>query len=254
MKKQEKKNVPATVPATNRETVTPEVMSRDPLASNMSEEQMSKVKQMMMIVTQDVANAELGKFYALRAGIGLVAVKGYFEHGKFEAFKLETFKGKCKSTLNNYENKAKLFFERYNTTADKVWAAMFEIDGKLIDRAASQLLITDGRGDAAQRIPSKDIPKIIKQMAEFIGDDGVKAPPTKNEPKKALTDKERRVAALDFYQELRSQIITATVEERTWTVLDVEDVESFASSLRTASEEMMRFVRKTRQAEEQKKG
>ena len=237
-----------------KSAITPEVMSNDPLAKNMTEAQVAQVKLMIGQVRQDVANAELGKFFALRAGIGLKAVKGQFEHGGWEPFLAATFPGKSQRTIRRYMQNAEVFFVKYNLTSDKAWAQMFEMDGKLLDRAASQLLITDGK-EVADRIPSKEIPKVIKQMAEFISDEGETAaggskPPV--EPRQ-LTPRERQQAVSDLYNGIRGKITQEVVAQRSWTILSIEEQEGIAASLRTASEEIMRNVRKARQSEENKK-
>lgn len=250
------KNQAAGAVVTKRETITPEVMSRDPLAAgNMTEAQMTQVKLMLGQVCQDLANAQMGKFYALRAGIGLKAMKGQFEHGSWEAFVAGTFPGKSMRTIQRYQKDAESFFEKVNTTAEKAWANMFTTDAKLIDRAASQLLLPAKDQGDVPAIPKKEIPKIVAQMAEFIADDGeTKGASGAMQEPKSLSARERLQAVGDMYNTLRSKLTQEVVASRSWTVLPVEEQESIAASLRTASEEIMRNVRKSRQADDQKKG
>jgi len=243
-------------PKAAKQSITPEVMSSDPLAKNMTEEQVSQVKQMLGQVCQDLANAELGKFYALRAGIGLKAIKGQFEHGGWEPFLAATFPGKSQRTIQRYMKSAEVFFVTYNLTADKAWSQMFEMDGKFLDRAASQLLLTDGRGgEVTERIPAKEIPKVVKQMAEFIAEDGAPSGASGKQPEepRQLSPRERMQAVSDLYNGLRSKLTQEVVAQRSWSILPVEEQEAIAASLRTSSEEIMRNVRKARQAEETKK-
>jgi hypothetical protein len=248
-----KQTTKAEVAKVEKKAITPEVMSNNPLAKNMTEEQVAQVKLMLGQVCQDLANAELGKFYALRAGIGLKAIKGQFEHGGWEPFLAATFPGKSQRTIQRYMKNAEVFFVKYNLTSDKAWAQMFEMDGKLLDRAASQLLISDGK-DGLERIPSKEIPKVVKQMAEFISEEGAPATAGGRQPEepRPLSSRERLQAVTDLYNGLRSKLTQEVVAQRSWTVLPVEDQEGIAASLRTASEEIMRNVRKVRQSEDKK--
>lgn len=228
------------------QSITPEVMSNDPLMPNMSVEQTDKIKAMLGLVATDMANAALGRFYALRAGIGLKAIKGLFPHGEWEPFAAATFAGKSTRTLRLYMQNAEVFFLRYNTTAEKAWASMYEIDGKLIDKAASQLLLGDGKASAdQQRLPAKEIPKIIKQMVEYLSDEKPAVSEQKPEPsKKQLTAKERVQAATDLYFGLRSKLLCEVMTNKSWQILSVDDQEGFASSLHTAYIEIMTAVKK----------
>jgi hypothetical protein len=254
MKSSEQKSKAAATATPKSTAITPEVMSRDPLAAGkMTEEQMTQVKMMLGQVCQDLANAQLGKFYALRAGIGLKAMKGQFEHGSWEAFVAATFPGKSMRTIQRYQKDAESFFEQKGTTAEKAWAQMFTSDAKLIDRAASQLLLPAKDQGSELAIPKREIPKIVREMAEFIADDGEdKSGPTEVKEPKALSSRERMQAVNDMYNALRSKLTQEVVASRSWTVLPVEEQESIAASLRTASEEIMRNVRKARQSDEKK--
>jgi hypothetical protein len=256
MKANEQKSKKAAPAAAKTEPITPEVMSRDPLApGNMSEAQMTQVKAMLGQVSQDLANAQLGKFYALRAGIGLKAMKGQFEHGSWEGFLAATFPAKSMRTLRRYQSDAERFFELKGTTAEKSWAAMFASDAKLIDRAATQLLLPAKDQGTELAIPKREIPKIVREMAEFIAADGEdeNSGPREIKEAKQLSSRERLQAVNDMYNSVLSKLTQEVVASRSWTVLPVETQESIAASLRTNSEEIMRNVRKTKQTEDQKK-
>ena len=225
--------------------ITPEVMSRDPLTPNMSVEQRDKINKMLGIVATDMANAALGRFYALRAGIGLKAIKSLFDHGEWEPFAAATFAGKSTRTLRRYMQDAEVFFLRYNTSAEKAWSSMFDIDVNLINRAATQLLLGDGKtAPDQQRLPAKEIPKIIKQMAEFLIDDKPVQTEQSATIAKQLTAKEKVQAATDRYYGLRSTLLDEVMAKKSWQILPVEDQEGFASSLHTAYTEIMTSVKK----------
>jgi len=216
---------------------------------------MAQVKMMLGQVCQDLANAQMGRFYALRAGVGLKAMKGQFEHGSWEAFIAATFPGKSMRTIQRYQKDAERFFEAKNTTAEKAWAAMFSEDAKLIDRAASQLLLPAKDQGGIPAIPKREIPKIVREMAEFLSDEGEDkgaAGGAGSEPKQ-LSPRERLQAVGDMYNSVLSKLTQEVVASRSWTVLPVETQESIAASLRTSSEEIMRNVRKAKQAEDNKK-
>ncbi len=103
------------------------------------------------MVRQDVANAELGKFFALRAGVGMIVVKEMCHHGEWAAQMLRMLPGRTPRTLRRYMADARTFLDAKALMASDIWDQLASVGQAQLGAAAGRLLLGDGSagGEAA---------------------------------------------------------------------------------------------------------
>ena len=237
--------------------LAPEVMPKGTSMSLViSDETKVKVTTIMRQVVIDINNAELGKFYSLRAGIGLIATKNFIPRGMWGDFLRESFQNKSIASAYLYMKKAGDFFAKFGGNADESWTDIYGIETDFMNRAASQLMLpAGGKGGDLPAIPKREIPAIIRKMAEFLTeeDGGDGGGGGGKEPPRPLSAAERRQAAADTWQGIVAKATQEAVSRRSWMVLPLEEQENIGAALRTASEEIMREVRRAKDAAKGKK-
>jgi len=116
-------------------------------------------------VASDMNIAELGKFYALRAGIGLLAVKHMVPHGGWLEIVRAKFPNRSERTIQMYQKDADEFLKGRGLKVGEAWRKISEIDETLLRRAAARLLLGP---EAADAIPLKQIPPVVRWMGEYL--------------------------------------------------------------------------------------
>lgn len=183
-------------------------------------------------VRQDIDNAELGRFFALRAGVGLIVVKELCAHGEFMPEALRMIPGRHPRTLQRYINEARLFLDAKALMAHDVWLPLSQVGQR------SGRLLGPGGGE--------DLPQPAADAAEWLAKKDEEKKPKKPEPgpEKKLSAAERRQAAIDRWRPLAGQVKDWGVDRPNWQYLALDELESVVSVLRTVADAMMAFARK----------
>lgn len=197
-------------------------------------------------VAQDINNAELGRFFALRAGVGLVVTREYIPHGEWSEEIQRAFPNRHPATIRRYMADARDFLAERKLVASDIWARLVAVDQMLLTRAASQLLL--GEPDSkADKIPAREIPAEVRMMADYLqgGEQQPRDGATTAEGK-SLTASEKRLAAQALWQRLAATVTAEGIARKSWQLLDAETQETVASALRTSADEILRAVRKSK--------
>ena len=64
---------------------------------------LAKTNTILEMVNQDINKAEIGKFFALRAGVGLLVVKGMCPHGEWGGMILQAMPGRAAHYTRVYD-------------------------------------------------------------------------------------------------------------------------------------------------------
>jgi len=191
----------------------------------------AKVEGILAQINRDIGNAELGRFFALRAGCGLIVVKELCEHGEWGAEMLRMMPNRSPRTLRNYMSKAHDFLETKALMARDVWDKLLGVCQ--LEETAGRLLLGTGKPD--EKAAAK-IPKEVLAMAEYIRDESAGEKPPKpaaaEGAKPGKTSKAERVkAARDFWHPVASRIQKAGITDRLWELLDDDELESVQSAI-----------------------
>ena len=193
-------------------------------------------------VANDMNIAELGKFYALRAGIGLLAVKGMVPHGGWAELVAARFPNRTERTIRRYQQDADAFLKERGLKVGEAWRKISEIDETLLRRAAARLLLGE---EAGEGIPLKQIPPVVRWMGEYLTEWEEEKPKVK--PPKPITAEEKMET-----QRQRALQISSEVDEwqrqRNWTLVQDSNVlEGVASSLKAAADSLRAEIRQRAQ-------
>jgi len=211
-------------------------------------ENRARIDGIMQQVHADIGNAELGRFFALRAGVGLVATREYMPHGDWGAEIARAFPNRSERTIRRYMSEARDFLAERKLLASDVWHKMVSIDQHFLSQAAGQLLIGNaGTTGDAPAIRKKDMPKELVWMADYLNEDAKPAEAGAEAGRKGLSPTEKRMAAQNLWQRLAATVTAEGIARKSWQLLDPEEQETVASALRTSADEILRAVRKTKQ-------
>lgn len=197
------------------EVVTPQVMPDD--------------KRLAAQIAEDMANAELGAFCRVRAGVGLCNFRELNEHGAWEARMQEMFPGKAPRTLRNYMQQGRRFCEAVEMDAGRTYDKMMAVDVKRI-----QALIALPAAERKQ-LPVRGVPKdeaagnrVVNALVLLASGDR----PAAEKPKaKPLTASERASAWRDYTAGLAEKLREWGDSPLTWKALETDDLERFRSEL-----------------------
>jgi hypothetical protein len=154
-------------------------------------------------VADALRNAAIGRLYALKAGIGLCAVRGLVGHGEWMEYIAARFPMKSHSTIRRYMKDGEAFCAARGIEAGDVWRDLEKT--KQIGPGAA-LLITDGKEDAVAK--GGAAPAVVKQMAEWLAGRETAAGPAAPRKAKDLTAEQQIAAQTD-----RALQIAADVDE-----------------------------------------
>ncbi|NCA83764.1 MAG: hypothetical protein EOM72_13680, partial [Opitutae bacterium] len=135
----------------------------------------AKVEGILAQVNLDIGNAELGRFFALRAGCGLIVVKELCEHGEWGAEMTRLCPQRHSDTLRRYMRNARGFLLTKALMARDVWDKLLSV-GPLED-TSMRLLLGDGKKPDAKS--AAKIPKEVLAMAEYVREESAGEKPTK---------------------------------------------------------------------------
>lgn len=180
-------------------------------------------------VRQDIDNAELGRFFALRAGVGLIVVKELCAHGEFMPEALRMIPNRHPATLRRYINEARQFLEAKALMAHEVWLPLSQVGQR------SGRLLGPGGGE--------DLPQPASDLAEWLA---AKDEEKKKKPeapgKKELTKRQKVEAATAHALGLAHQV-SDWLSDGMWALILDDDLESVASALRAASDRLRADLR-----------
>lgn len=230
--------------AAKTKTESVEVLAPMP-AEMVSAENREKAGGILRQVALDINNAELGRFYALRAGVGLVVTREYIPHGDWSNEITRAFPTRSERTIRRYMTDARNFLADRALVASDIWDKLVAADQVLLSRAANQLLIGEP-DNKADRIPLRDIPSEIKMMADYLTGGDVPVHGAHEAEGKALSAADRRMAAQSLWQNLAARVTAEGIARKSWQLLEPDEQETVASALRTSADEILRSVRKAR--------
>ena len=211
----------AVVPAAKKaEAVTPEVVN--PVV-------MPDDKNLAAQVAEDIANAELGAFCRVRAGVGLCNIRELNAHGEWEKRLLALFPNRSKATLYRYMQDGRKFCNKVELDAGRVYEKMMAVDVKRLQQMAS--LPAEERKELPVRGVAKDTAagnRVMNALVLLAAGDK----PTQEKPKaKALTAAEKAEAWRDYTASLAEKLRDWGDNKLTWKALESDDLERFRSAL-----------------------
>jgi len=197
-------------------------------------------------VARSLVSAEIGKFNALVAGIGLRAIKDIVPHGEWTDLVNQKFPNRNERTLRRYQKNADAFLLQRGLTAIDAWKKLSAIDYALMSRSAGQLLLGDGAQGEEPPLRKKDIPSIVLQMAEHLSPpEGEDEAPEAGKPKdRPLSPAEKQDAAKGTWDKVIANVTQEAITRQSWALLSPEDQETAASALRTAADIISKSLRK----------
>jgi len=210
----------------------------------------ARIDGVLGMVRQDINNAEIGKFFALRAGVGMIVVKEMCPHGEWSQAMLKMLPGRSPATLRRYMGAARDFLDSKALMARDIWDKLASVGSSALGAAAAGLLLGDGTDRQASTDPTVDVPDEVQAMAEYLREEsrGPSGSGDKGHPPapRALTAAEKRKAASDLWQGIAGRVTDEGIARQTWQVLDQETLETCASALRTVADKMMAAARKAK--------
>lgn len=206
----------------------------------------AKVEGILAQVNQDIGHAELGRFFALRAGCGLIVVKELCEHGEWGEEMVRMVPNRSPRTLRLYMGNARDFLETKALLARDVWDKLLSV-GQL-EGAAGRLLLGVG-GEDGGKSAEKEImrmPAEVHAMADYIRDELRTAKPSKPAPPapKKLSKADRVKAARDFWHPAASRIQKAGITDRLWELLPDDELEDVAAAISSVASAMRQEIKR----------
>ena len=218
------------------------------------------VPNMIQQINDDMSGAEVGMFKMLRAGIGLTAIKGMNAHGEWEQRMMELFPNKSPRTLQTYMQRAKPFLAEHKVSAEQAWAELSKLNAEqavgMLLSSAQPKQIGEGEEAGARKRGKKDEAKpdvtvggqpVTEMLMDFIQQRKKEKSPT---PAKPLTKAERIKAAAAEAERVRG-LVSDYIDDATYTLLSLEDLELAKSDLMSASGKLNAEI-KAREAKGQK--
>ena len=219
-----------------------QVMKRGGDVAVLTPETRSRVEGILGQVSSDIGNAEIGQFFALRAGVGLIVVRELCEHGEWGPEMVRMLPNRHPSTLRRYMAKAHDFLEDRALMAREIWDKLASVcSGELTDGGGRMLI---GEGKPAPG--SAKFPKEVMEMADYIrASQAEKLPSAKpaDEKPRKISAAEKRKTAQVFWNQMANRIQVAGLTERLWEHLDDEDLDSVSAALTTVAAEMKKALR-----------
>ena len=208
---------------------------------DIDKETKEKVAIIIAEVSHDLGNAYLGKFHALKAGIGLTAIRGLFKRNEWKIFISQTFPARSYRTVLRYIEEAGDFLETNNLEADTFWKQITSCNKEKLLSSANQLMLGDGKTNVPV-IPKRELVKEGVQMVEWIlRDEDAKKPKKEKDEPRALTPEEEVAAAKARWEELSARVHDATAA-RVLSILDVEFLEIVRDELSASMETVKRAI------------
>jgi len=239
-----KPNISTGVPdkALVKKVHTPEVLPKGMASSlALSDESKAKFNGIIAQVKEDIGGAELGQFFALRAGIGLLATKDFIPHGSWMSEIAEAFKYKSGRTIRRYVANAEKFCDAYNITAAMAWTKLSGIDRKFLERAATQLLF--GMQSNDDKINKNDIPKEVKWMSEFLEGDK-DGEPKKKDDEKPMTPEERIALAEAYWKQVIDSASVTPETMKKLSLLGADTADSIGTALKANANTIIQLAAK----------
>ena len=190
------------------------------------------------MVERDIATAQVGRFFALRAGIGLMVIHEMCGHGQYQLAVAEMMPGRSGRTLHRYKSAAAEFVEANGLEARAVWADLSKVGRQARIADGGRLMIGDGK----ER--DKEAPPLARALAEWIVKQEDEQKKKKEAPgKKPMTKAEKLRAAID-----RAQMVAEEADDwirgGDWTLLPDDNLESAMSALRSALDRLREETKK----------
>lgn len=238
-KKQKKataKQVPLTAAyekalATRPQAHEPEVMPAGSPAA-VAADSRDRANSILGQVRQDIDNAELGRFFALRAGVGLIVVKELCAHGEFMGEALRMIPNRTPRTLRRYMDEARGFLDAKALMAHDAWLPLSQVGSR------SGRLLGPGGGE--------DLPQPASDLADWLAAKDAEKKQKEQAAPRPLSSAEKRKAAADLWTGIAGRVTDEGIARQTWQILDQETLETCASALRTVADKMMAAARKAK--------
>lgn len=194
-----------------------------------------KTNSILDMVNSDINNAEIGKFYALRAGVGLLVVKAMCPHGEWGGIINKAMPGRAPRTIRSYMADSKKYLDDKGVAASEVWQGLseFEPATMLIQGNGGTLLLASG--DDAEVPP----PEAAADMAQWLNARNAEATAAgkvdagKQAVKAKLTRAQKKDAATAELVLAIGKINNALVGD--WILVDTETLDTVAAALTLAA-------------------
>lgn len=208
---------------------------------------------MEQLIRDDLTRADIGFFSMLRAGLGLLVIKEWNEHGSWE-HRLQEIAGAHRSarTMQRYMKHAQDRCVAVGITPAEAWLDARDIDvttmrGRMLEAGEAQRLLaadgadeaeeTDGQGEAEATVEKPT--NIFAQMVLSYIDMQLDKKAKKKEvaPVAPLTDQQRTDAAIDRAAKIVAEL-TDWLADGSWGLLGDDELESAMSAIRTIADRL----------------
>lgn len=205
-------------------------------------EDMAEISNILDLVNMDIGNAQIGKVFALRAGVGLIIVKDMCLHGEWKDILPKAMPHRSPRTLRGYQKDAKDWLEQKGLKATDVWNGLYDFNPAVLTQENGRLMLPKGG--------SKDsVPEAAKQLAEYLNEKSEEKEAEKgnnggDDPKpKKLSRKQRRESAAGDMT-LAVVKVNAAINNSDWTLVDTETLDTVASSLTVVAAQIKEELKK----------
>jgi len=196
---------------------------------------LTKANGILEMVNSDIGNAEIGKFFACRAGVGLLILKDMCPHGDWTTEITKAMPGRAPCTLRRYMIDSRDYLESKGVTASQVWLGLSEFD--------PSTMLTQGSGGtlllAVGNTKTKP-PKEAKEMADWLNDKIVDKIKSKKTGADNGTDKPKRLSRSQKREAAVSDLMGAITKinialNSNWPLVDTETLDTVSASLTVAA-------------------
>ena len=196
---------------------------------------LAKTNTILEMVNQDINKAEIGKFFALRAGVGLLVVKGMCPHGEWGGMILQAMPGRAPRTIREYMTDAKKFLEAKGIVAGDIWQELSEFDPATMLTQGDGGALLLASGEEENEMP----PEAAVNMAAYLNAQNAEKSKSNKEaaknrpvPAKLTKAQKKEAAAADLALAIGKVAVALNGE---WTMCDTETLETVQASLTVAA-------------------
>ena len=206
----------------------------------MTAETRSGAAEILAQANRDLGNAQIGKFFALRAGVALIVVKEMCGHGNYILLTAELMPNRSKRTLTRYVAEAHGFLEGKALMAREVWGALAKAGATALTDGGGRLQIGDGKGGG-------NLPAPVRAMGEWLEEREAEAPkaekPAEKPPRGRMTKAERLKTARDVWHPMANKLQRAGITERLWEELPEDEIESLMAVIASVAVAMKQEIK-----------
>jgi len=226
-KKTGTKKAAAKKPAAKKKTTT--------AVTKITPDELNEVNNILDMVNMDIGNAQVGRVFALRAGVGLLIVKDMCLRGEWQTIIPNALPHRAPRTIRGYMKDAKKYLDSKGLKASNVWQGLSEFNPAMLAQSdTGALMLKCGVDDTG------DVPEAAVKLTDYINELNEEKETRKGandadkeKKKKTLSKAQKRDAAAADLALAIGKVSTALNGD--WMLVDTETLDTVASSLTVAA-------------------